>query len=66
VIEKTKSAAVAHGAISASAATQIDILRKMFIVVMLRFPRSSSRGRLLPACRRGRKHIRDISYRPLS
>jgi hypothetical protein len=37
VIEKTKSAAAAQGAISASAAT-IDILRKMFILVMPESP----------------------------
>jgi hypothetical protein len=38
VIEKTKSAAAARGAMSANAATKIDILRKMFMLVMLEFP----------------------------
>jgi hypothetical protein len=38
VIEKTKSAAAACGAMNANAATKIDILRKMFMLVMLEFP----------------------------
>jgi hypothetical protein len=39
VIEKTKSAPAARGATSANAATKIDILRKVFIFVVMReFP----------------------------